>query len=75
MPDQATFAAERRLFDIPGAVEYLRAIGAGSATVTFVRRLVCTGQVPHLRIGKRFYLRRESLDSWIESHDRRGRRP
>lgn len=65
----------RRLFDIPSAVEYLRAIGAAAVTANFVRHLINSAEIPHLRMGKRFYVSRESLDAWIAAHDRRGRRP
>jgi excisionase family DNA binding protein len=61
----------RKLFDIPSAVAYLRAIGAESATISFVRMLINTGQVPHLRIGKKFHITREALDHWISNHERR----
>ncbi len=63
----------RRLFDVSGAVEYLRAIGADGATVSFVRTLINTGQVSHVRIGKKFYMAREALDGWIAKHERRAR--
>ncbi len=62
-----------RLFDIVAAVEYLRAIGAGSATKHFVRGLIASGRVPHLRIGKKFFVSRGSLDRWLELHERRAR--
>lgn len=55
----------QRLFDIASAAEYLRGIGATAATKNFIRRLINSGQIPHLRIGKKFYCTRESLDVWI----------
>jgi hypothetical protein len=64
-------AEGRRLFDIQAAVLYLRGLGAESVTMNFVRALVNSGQVPHLRMGKKFYLTRESLDRWISNHERR----
>lgn len=63
--------AERRLFDIASAVEYLREIGAPSATKNFVRSLIASAAVPHIRIGKKFYISRESLDAWISRAERR----
>jgi excisionase family DNA binding protein len=63
----------QRLFDIPGAVEYLRSIGAGAASPWFVRSLISRGELPHLRIGKKFYVSREALDTWISKHERRAR--
>jgi hypothetical protein len=47
-----------QLFDIGAAADYLKSIGAGSATIYFVRTLVSSGQIPHLRIGKKFYVSR-----------------
>jgi hypothetical protein len=61
----------RRLFDIAGAVEYLRGLGATTTTKNFLRGLICTGQLPRLRIGKAFYVSREALDSWLAKHERR----
>lgn len=61
----------RRLFDIAAAVEYLRSIGATSVTANFVRTLIGTGQVKHVRMGKKFFVTREALDAWIENHERR----
>lgn len=63
----------QQLFDIGRAAEYLKSIGAGAATVSFIRSLVSSGQVPHVRIGKKFYVSRESLDGWIQKHERRSR--
>jgi excisionase family DNA binding protein len=62
---------QRRLFDITAAVTYLRELGAESVTVNFVRALIASGQVPHIRMGKKFYLTRESLDRWITNHERK----
>jgi len=72
-PTPAASAEARRLFDIAGAVEYLRSIGATSATVSFVRGLISSGQLPYLKIGKRFCVSRGSLDSWIDRHERRAK--
>jgi excisionase family DNA binding protein len=63
--------AEQRLFDIAGARTYLQGIGATSATLNFVRNLISSGQVPHIRIGKKFYVSRAALDSWLISRERR----
>jgi excisionase family DNA binding protein len=62
-----------QLFDIGGAVEYLKSIGASGATVCFIRGLVSSGQVPHVRIGKKFYVSREALQGWLERHEKRAR--
>lgn len=57
-------------FDVPEAVDYLRAIGARAATVNLVRRLVRSGAIPRTRIGKKLYIKKESLDSWFLKHQR-----
>lgn len=62
-----------RLFDIVGAVEYLRSVGATSATVNFVRSLISAGQIAYLRIGRKFFVTRASLDKWLGHHERRSR--
>ena len=62
---------ELRLFDIEAAVAYLRGLGADGATTNFVRTLIASGALPHVRMGKKFYVSRESLDRWIGNHERR----
>jgi excisionase family DNA binding protein len=66
-------ADTRRLFDVQSAAGYLRELGAGTASVNFIRTLITSGQVPHIRIGKRFFVAREALDHWIESRQRRAK--
>jgi excisionase family DNA binding protein len=61
----------RRLFDVQAAVAYLRELGADGATKNFVRALISSGALPHLRMGKKHYVSRESLDRWISNHERR----
>ena len=63
----------QRLFDIGGAVDYLRSIGAGAASPWFIRQIISRGELPHLRIGKKFYVSREALDGWISKRERRAR--
>ena len=63
----------QRLFDIPAATEYLRSIGASAATRSFVRTLINTGQITHMKISKKFYVSREALDGWIARAERRVR--
>lgn len=63
----------QRLYDVQQAAEYLRTIGASAATVSFIRGLIATSQVPHIRIGKRFYVSHEALDRWITMHERRAK--
>jgi excisionase family DNA binding protein len=63
----------QRLFDILAAVAYLKNIGADGATVSFVRGLISSGQIPHLKIGKKFFVSRTALDAWLAGHERRRR--
>jgi len=60
-----------RLFTVQDAVGYLRSIGAASATENFVRTLITSGQIPRLKLGKRFYVSRNALDLWLSSRERR----
>lgn len=64
-------AAEHRLFTVEDAAKYLQSIGATSVTICFVRTLVNSGAIPHVRMGKRFYVLRDALDLWIENHQTR----
>jgi excisionase family DNA binding protein len=66
-------SADRRLFDVHTGAAYLREIGASSATVSFVRGLISRGEVPHVKIGKSFFVTREALDGWIGRHERRNK--
>ena len=63
----------QQLFDILASVTYLRSLGATAATSNFVRSLIASSQVPHLRIGKKFYLSKTSLDHWLVTRERRAR--
>ncbi len=51
------------LLTIPQAAEYL-----GAATEWAVRRLIYSGKLPYIKIGKRFNIRRKDLDAFIESN-------
>lgn len=59
------------LFDILAAVAYLRTLGATAATPNFVRSLIASSAVPHLRVGRKFYVAKLALDNWLESRARR----
>lgn len=63
--------SERRLFDIRAAAEYLRSLGADSTTISFVRGLISAGTLPHLKIGKKFFVSKDALDGWISRAERR----
>jgi len=71
--DGASTPESTRLFDIAGMVTYLHSIGAMSATPNFARGLITSGAIPHIRIGRKFFVTREALDVWIERHQRRPR--
>jgi excisionase family DNA binding protein len=60
-------------FDIRGSVNYLKAIGYDAATETFIRTLISRGQLSHVRVGRKFYVSRASLDAWLARAERRAR--
>jgi excisionase family DNA binding protein len=62
-----------RLFDLTGSVAYFHQVGAQAATRNFVRELVVTGAIPHIKIGRKYYLSQKSIDEWIERSNRRAR--
>ena len=62
---------QARVMDVESTVLYLRSIGAGAATQNFVRGLISRGEVPHVRIGKKFYVSKSALDRWIETRERK----
>lgn len=61
----------QQLFDIHAAVLFLRSIGAIGATENFVRGLINSGQIPHIRIGKKFYVGKHAIETWLTKHERR----
>lgn len=69
----APASIEKRLFDVAGAVEYFKSVGATAATANFVRGLISSGALPHLRIGRKFYVSRGAIDAWLASRERRSR--
>jgi len=64
---------ERELFDVVAAAEYLRTLGADTASRNLIRTLIASGQLPFVRLGKKFFVRRCALDEWIVRHERRRR--
>jgi excisionase family DNA binding protein len=64
---------DRQLFDVKAAAEYLVRLGASGASVSFVRSLIASGKVPHLKIGKKFFVYRSSVDAWLQRSERRVR--
>jgi excisionase family DNA binding protein len=66
-----TSSSDHRLFDIHAAAQYLQNIGATGVTPWTIRRLLNSGDVPCLKIGKRFYLSKAALDSWLLKNERR----
>jgi excisionase family DNA binding protein len=64
---------EQRLFDVSAAAAYLQSIGATAASKNFIRGLIASGQVPHLKIGKRFFVSRTALDGWLSNRETRFR--
>ena len=63
---------EKRLFDINGAVEFLRSIGATGVTKSSVRSLIATGGLPVIPgLGRKFYISRAALISWLDRHEKR----
>lgn len=62
-----------RINDVHGIVEYFRELGATSTTETFVRSLINRGELPHIKIGRKFYIARAAVDVWISSRERRRR--
>jgi len=51
------------LLTIPQAAEYINA-----TTHWTVRQLIYKGELSFVKVGKRFNIRREDLDSWIARH-------
>ena len=54
-------------------VLHLQGAGAHGATVSFVRNLISSGVLPHIRIGKRFYVSKAAIDAWLIRAEKRAR--
>ena len=54
--------AKDRLMNARDAATYLR------CSVSTVRRLVHTGELPHYRLGKMVRFRRSEIDGWLALH-------
>lgn len=66
-------AETQRLYDLKDTALYLQSLGAKSVTISFVRELVNSGAIAHLRIGKKFFVTRNAIDAWITRAERRTR--
>lgn len=53
---------ERRLHPVPEALEYL-----GGITKFSLYELINTGKIQRVKIGRRTFITRESLDAYIDS--------
>ena len=64
---------EPRLFDLKAAAEYLQSLGAAGTTAYYIRSLVASGKVPHIKLGRKFYISKNALDAWLERAEKRSR--
>jgi excisionase family DNA binding protein len=62
-----------RLFDLPAAVQYVHGLGATGVTIYTIRSEISAGRIPRIKLGKRFYISKASLDGWIAKAERRAR--
>lgn len=62
-----------RVFDLPAAVQYVHSLGATGVTIHTVRSEINAGRIPRSKIGKKFYVSKAALDSWILRAERRAR--
>jgi hypothetical protein len=60
-----------RIFDLPAAMAYANSLGATGVTIHTLRGEIAAGRLPRLRLGKRFYLSKATLDAWILRSERR----
>jgi hypothetical protein len=60
-----------RVFDLPAAVQYLHSLGANGVTISTMRGEIASGRVPHMKLGKKFYVAKIALDTWISRAERR----
>jgi excisionase family DNA binding protein len=65
--------ADAKYFDIPAAVEYVRSIGLSGVTPWTIRMAINSGRLAHIREGKRFYVSKSAVDSWLAKAEKRTR--
>ena len=63
----------KRIFDIPAAAEYLKSLGFTGASVSSVRGLISSAQLPHIKCGKKFYVTKSALEGWLQRAEKRVR--
>jgi excisionase family DNA binding protein len=56
---------------LPRGLRVAEAAQFAGATVSFMRTLISTGEVPAIRLGKRDVILRDDLDSYLDSLRRR----
>jgi len=64
---------KKKFFNIPTAVEHLKSVGVETACEYMVRRLIVTGQIAHIRLGKSYYVSQAALDAWLSNHERKAK--
>jgi hypothetical protein len=63
MSDQTNTA--KALLSPEAAAAYLKDLGADGATPRFIADLIRAGELKGIRISRRKFVRRESLDAWL----------
>ena len=71
--DELASADGRRVFSLSAGAEYLCRLGADSVTPWTLRRLVTSGALKHLKLGRKYFVTRESLDQLVERLERRAK--
>jgi len=62
-----------RIFDLAAAVTYVQSLGATGVTIRTIRAAIAAGRIPHVKLGKKFYVTKTALDNWILRAERRQR--
>ena len=61
IPVKTTAEFPARLLTVQQAAAYL------AASVWAIRRLLMRGEIPTIRVGKRYNVAREDLDAWVDA--------
>jgi excisionase family DNA binding protein len=62
-----------RFFDILAVVEHLHSIGLTGITPWTVRMAINSGRLAHIKEGKKFYVSKSALDTWLAKAEKRVR--
>ena len=66
-----TIPKNQRLLDRYDAQTYMRQLGISGVSPRIFFTLIANGEIPRVRVGRKYFITREALDGWIARNERR----